>query len=220
MTQYRGAIDLSTLAATPAAPASGYFRMYAKSTDSKFYFNNSSNIEHQVNHPGTFGPQDHGMLAWSYNFEGATSGLTITAGTIYMIGHVIPRAANATTIFWCNQAGGSTLTAAQCWVALLDSTGAVLQSVDISAKGAFGYQAMTIPTTAVVPGFYWTAFLFNGASLPALARGSTISGISLNGNRATTVARYCTNGASQTTITNRTPASNSLLTSAVWAAIG
>lgn len=220
MPQYRGSVDLSSLSSAPASPASGFVRLYGKSTDSRLYFVNSSGVDHQVGHPGEFTPQDHGMLTWAFPFEAATAGQAATGGTIYMIAQSVPRSATVTTIYWCNQSSGSSLNAAQCWAGLLDSSGAVLQSVDISSKGGSGNQSATITSQAVTPGLYWIALLFNGTNLPSVARGTTVNANSLNMNRTASTARYATNGTVQTTLTNRTPASNTVLASAIWVGMG
>lgn len=218
MTQFRGAVDLSALASSPSAPASGYLRTYGK-TDGRLYTQDSAGHEAPVSVDGVFGPDDHSLLAWSFDPAITTAGTALTAGTIYLVGMQVRKSANATTIYWCNQSAGSGLTAAQCWAALLDSSGVVLQSADISGQGSSGSRSISITSTPVVPGFYWVAFLFNGTTPPSLARNSTISAGMLNLNRGN-LQRYATNGTSQTTITDRTPASNTNLAASIWAALG
>lgn len=218
MSQFRGAVDLTALSSTPSAPSSGYVRLYTK-TDGRVYTQDSSSVE-SVTGSGNFGPLDHGLFSWSYDFSITTSGQALTAGTIYLVGQQVCKSGNATKIYWVNQGAATSLTSAQCWAALLDSSGTVLASVDVSGNGGGGTQTATISSTAVTPGFYWIGFVFNGTTPPSLARNSTISAAALNINRTVSQARFATNGTSQTTITNRTPASNTNLAAALWAALG
>lgn len=219
MPQFRGYLDLSVLSSTPASPASGYVRLYGKSTDNRVYAVDSSGRDHQVGHPGDFTPEDHGLVSWSFPYEAASGSHGTVGGTVYLVGQQVPRVATVTTLYWANQAL-ATLTGGQCWAALLNSSGTVLQTVDISSKTAAGLQSATITATQVTPGFYWIGLLFNGLLIPALTRAANAEAGGLNVNRTAATARYASNGTSQTSITNRTPASNTVIASAIWAAMG
>lgn len=220
MTQFRGAVDLSSLSSKPSSPASGYQRLYPK-TDNRLYTVDSSGNEAQVGHPGGFTPYDHGAVSWSFDLCAGTAGQAMTAGQIYLIGQQVARPATVSTIWWCNQSSGSSLTAAQCWAALVDSTGTVLRSVDISSNGAVNLQAATFTSIAINPGFYWTAFLFNGTSRPSLLRQFSVSGSVSNFNRADNLARFATvGGTTSTTITNFDPNTIAKYSVAMWAALG
>lgn len=220
MTQFRGAVDLSTLSSAPSSPASGYQRLYPK-TDYRLYTVDSAGNEAQVGHPGGFTPYDHGAVSWSFDLCAGTAGQAMTAGQIYLIGQQVARPATVSTIWWCNQSSGSSLTAGQCWTALINSSGTVLGSADISSKGGVNLQSGTFTPVSVTPGFYWTAFLFNGTDRPSLLRQFSVSGAVNNFNRPDSMARFATyGGTSSTTIANITPASVSKYSVAMWAALG
>lgn len=202
---------------TPAFPPAGAQSVYMKA-DGYLYALDPSGNERRVNQPGSFDAEDHNLLAWSFPFEVTNSGQACTSGTIYLIGLRPNKTATTAALWWNNQAGGVTLNATQCKAALLDSTGAVLATpVNTNTLGAAGMQSVPYVANVVAGKFYWAAFLWVGTTPPSMARAvTTVSAGGLNVNLAAAVARYATNGTAQTTITNRTPASNTNLAAAIW----
>lgn len=221
MTQFRGAVDLSTLSSKPSAPASGYHRLYPKS-DNRLYMEGSAGSEYPVTYPAGWGPIDHGLLSWTYDPVMITTGQSPNAGSIYLGGHQVIQSGTVSTIYWVNTTAASgTMTPGQCQAALLDSTGTVLVTADISSLSTAQFQSVSVTPTAITPGFYWVGFLWNGtSSFPQMARCSTTSMGAMNINRGN-LNRFALNGTSQSTITNRTPANNTNSGAfSIWSAIG
>lgn len=222
MTQYRGAVDLSTLSATPSAPASGYHRMYPKS-DNRLYLEDSAGEEYPVSYPGGWGPTDFSLAGWTYDPIMITTGQTPSAGTIYMIGVNVVQSFTASNVYFVitGTLTGS-FTAGQTMVGVVDSSGSVLTTASLTPYTAQGLQTVPITSTALTSGMYWLAFLWNGTmSGFQVARCSTTSVGAMNINRSPNLSRVAVNGTSQTSITTRTPANNTNSGAfSIWAAIG
>jgi hypothetical protein len=178
---------------------------------------------------GDVHPRDHSLIAWAYDPAQATGSSTATQGTIYLTAMYVPRSVSATQILWGIGAGATiAVTASTNWVGLFNSAGTLLASVNVDARmtGAGGTAVFTetISSTALTPGLYWVGILLNWTSAgtaPALLRSSNVSGTLINaGLTSAATKRFVTNGTSQTTLTNRTPSSNSAASFAVWTAIG
>lgn len=164
---------------------------------------------------------DHGYVAWAYDPSFVRTSYLATAGTIYLSAVYITDYRILSKISWYLDTAGVSPTASQNWVALLDSTGTVLQStnVDSSVTASPGVIATTITNQSVSPGMYWVAWVFNAGTTPKLGvSGDQNSGLSNAGLSAATY-RYATNGTSQTSITNRTPASNTASAHTTWCAV-
>lgn len=171
---------------------------------------------------GDWHPRDAGLIAWSIDPALASGTLQVTNGTIYLTKLPIPRSVTPTKLYWYVTTGATTPTASQCWVAVLDSTGAVLGSaVDVATtSGSSGLKTTTVAPGALSVGFVWGAIVLN-AGTPgtlAMAPATALSTLTNVGLTAATL-RHATNGTSQTTITARTPASNSA-GPAVWMGLG
>lgn len=222
MTQFRGAVDLSTLSSAPGSPSSGYHRLYPRDNN-RLYLKEPSGSEIPVGHGGGFDPVDHSISSWSYDPVLITSGQAPTGGTIYLIGQNVTTPATVSNIYFVVTAAlTGSFTAGQCWTGLLDSSGAVLQTAAINSNSTGGLQTVSITPQNVVPGLYWVAFLWNGTLTGfTVARGSTSSVPAMNLNRTSGQHRFAINGTSQTTLTNRTPGSNGQTGAfSFWAAIG
>ncbi len=161
---------------------------------------------------GIWGPRDNTIIGASGD-PALQSGLTLlTGGSIYLVKIPISRAATPTKLYWYVTTGATTATASECWVSVLSSAGAVLATpVDIVTAS----ETSGLKTTTVAPGalsantFVWGAIVCAAAVLPTLASGPA-SALTTLGNVgcATAALRFAINGTSQTTITTRTPASN------------
>lgn len=222
MTQFRGAVDLSTRSSTPSAPSSGYHRIYPKS-DNRLYLEDSAGEEYPVSYPGGWGPTDFTLASWTYDPIMITTGQAPSAGSIYMLGvNVIQTITVSNVYFVITNALTGSFTAGQTMLGVLDSTGAVLTTTSIAANTAAGLQTVTISSTTLTSGMYWLAFLWNGTlSGFQVARCSTTSIGAMNIGRSPNLSRVAVNGTSQTSITTRTPANNSNSGAfSMWAAIG
>lgn len=162
---------------------------------------------------GIWGPRDNTIVGATAD-PALQSGLTLlTGGTIYLAKIPIARDATPTKLLWYVTTGATTPTASECWVSVLSSAGAILATpVDVAtASGTSGLKTTTVAPGALAANtFVWGAIVCAAAVLPTLASGPAAALTTLgNVGCATAAMRFATNGTSQTTITARTPASNS-----------
>lgn len=170
---------------------------------------------------GIWGPRDNALIAVAYDPVAATSTQTLTGGSIYLVKMPIARTATPTKLYWNVTTAATTATASQCWVAVLSSAGAVLGSpVDVAtASESTGLKATTIAPGALTANTYvWGAIVLAGSVVATLSRTAAGTG-PLGAGAATADMRFAINGTSQTTITARTPASNTAGPS-LWMALG
>jgi hypothetical protein len=172
---------------------------------------------------GGWFPRDAGLASWSIDPALASGTLQLTGGTIYLTKLPICRDVTPTKLYWYATTGSTTSTASQCWVAVLSSAGALLGSpVDVATAS----ETSGLKTTTVAPGalsagtFVWGAIVLaaNTVATLAVSPASALPTLS-NVGLAAAGLRHATNGTSQTTITTRTPASNSA-GPALWMGLG
>lgn len=172
---------------------------------------------------GIWGPRDNGLIASAFDPGDSSGTLTLTGGTIYLTKLQIARAATPTKLYWYVATQAVTATASQCWVSVLNSSGTILAApVDVAtASETIGLKTTTVAPGALAAGaFVWAAIVLAGSTVGTVAvqNGSAKPTMTNVGLTAATL-RYATNGTSQTTITNRTPGSNTA-GPAVWFALG
>lgn len=170
---------------------------------------------------GIWGPRDNALIASSSDPSEGSGTTLLTGGTIYLVKLPIARTASPTKLYWYVTTSATTPTASQCWVGVLDSTGALLGSaVDVAtASGSSGLKTTTVAPGALSVGYVWGAIVCAAAVLPTLASAPAAALTTLsNAGCATAALRYATNGTSQTTLTSRTPASN-VAGPALWMAL-
>ncbi len=170
---------------------------------------------------GIWGPRDNSLVACTYDPVVATSTQLLTGGSIYLAKMFIPFAATPTKLYWNVTTQATTATAGECWVSVLSSAGAVLATpVDVTTAS----ESTGLKTTTVAPGalaantFVWAAIVLAGSTVATLSRTAAVSG-PLGAGATTAGMRFAINGTSQTTITTRTPASNTVGPS-LWFALG
>ncbi len=172
---------------------------------------------------GIWGPRDNALVGASSD-PAEASGLTLlTGGSIYLVKIPIARGATPVKLYWYVTTGATTATASQCWVSVLSSAGAILATpVDVATAS----ETSGLKTTTVAPGaltantFVWGAIVCAAAVLPTLASAPAAALTTLgNVGCATAALRFAINGTSQTTITTRTPASNTA-GPAIWMGLG
>jgi hypothetical protein len=174
---------------------------------------------------GQFTPADAGVVSWAYDAALAVSQTALTDGTIYLVKLLLREAALVSNILWAVVTDAGTPQAGQNEVALYDHTGARLgAAVDVTtASDSTGLKTTAITPVTVGPGFVWAAFLFNvsAGNGPSLARANNQAGASfVNLGNAAARARFATAGTGQTALpASLTPASNTLLALALWAAV-
>jgi hypothetical protein len=154
----------------------------------------------------TFGPADHGMVAWTMD-PGVTSanGTTLSQGFIYMLQVVLRQSVTISKINVVLGAAGATLTANQCLAGLYDSSGnRVAISADQSTTwNTAGNKTMNLTSSyTAAPGKYYVALLFNGTTSPTFACGSTLGAAFTPGNANLSAGsyRWCRSASGQTTL--------------------
>ncbi|WP_430378413.1 hypothetical protein [Streptomyces sp. B1-3] len=171
-------------------------------------------------------PARHGLVAWAYDPVIATTGLTLTGGTVYLSTVYVASSTNVTKLYWHVSTAASGVTAGQNFVGLYDSTGARLATINTdSVITGTGTMTTIIPSTAVTAGsFYWVAQVSNATTpyTTVRATGVTSVGTLVTVGQTATAYRFAINGTSQTSLpTSITPASNTLSTvGGPWVAIG
>jgi hypothetical protein len=155
-------------------------------------------------------PEENGLIAWTFPPENTASGKAGIAGTLYLAKIHVPRSVSATKIGWGINTAGVTPTSGQNWIGLYNSAGTLVASVGVDARvTTTGAWLETISSTALTPGFYWVAFLFNAATMPQIYRGQDLNGTLMNLGLTTSILRWATNGTGLTTLPSTiTPASN------------
>lgn len=168
-------------------------------------------------------PSDAGFLASTYDPAAATATFTMASGTVYLFRVNVRAALTCTNVISIIGTAGSGLTSGQNFAGLYTSTGT---RVGITADqttpwATAGLQTMTLAggPFALSAGFYWMAMLAVGTTPPVVLSATSTFRAS-NAGTAVSVARYAINGTGATALpASITPASNSLLSPAVWAAI-
>ena len=152
--------------------------------------------------PPTFVPEDHGLLAWTFDPMLAANSVQVSTGaTLYRFKIKIPTARTITNIHFLVTSGG-TFTSGQNFVALYGADKALLSgSADQTANmGGTGFKTMPLSTPqAVPPGIVYAAFWMNGSNLPTLARGTALSAVVPNANLSAANSRVATANGSLTT---------------------
>lgn len=166
-------------------------------------------------------PRVHGFAAWTYPQEHCSAGKAGTAGTLYLAGLYVPRPVSITKLCWGNNSAGSGATAGQNFIGLYNSAGTLLASVGVDARVASaGAWQETISSTALTPGMYWLAYLFNATSMPSVYRGGDLNGALMNLGLANSALRFATNGTGLTALPSSiTPSSNSSAQFSYWGAV-
>jgi hypothetical protein len=172
---------------------------------------------------GITNPGDQGMTGWSFDPASVVAGSATISGVLYLVKLIIPRNDTVNKLYWYLTNSAVTPTAGQNEVGIIDSVGnrLVAANVDASLTPA-GLKVITLADTAVTAGFVWAAMVFNAATPPSLARGTSISSGSLtNAGLLPAAYRFATNGTGRTSIpASITPGSNALHDFALWCGVG
>jgi hypothetical protein len=154
-------------------------------------------------------PREHGAIAWSVNPRSVRSDKLTTSGTLYLAALYVPRPATAVKLFWGINTAGVTPTAGQNFVGLYSAAGTQLASVGVDARVTTTGPFPEAISTALVPGMYWAAFLFNAATPPRLYVGSDLNPLLINFNLAGATLAFATNGTGLTALpASFSPSSN------------
>lgn len=170
-------------------------------------------------------PNEHNLVAWTYDVALLSGGGNVTAGTQYLSGLFVNQATTVSNIYWYVGQGAGTATTGQNFVGLVSSSGALLQSAGVdSSITSNGLKTTAITSQAVTPGFYWVVFLFNftGTTLQ-VGRSAAANANLANVGLSNATYRYATCGtAGSTSLGNFpvTPSGNGISATTWWAAIG
>lgn len=167
-------------------------------------------------------PADHNLAAWTDDPNRAGSGQLLgTAGTIIGARIYMPAASTVGGIWTHVVVSGATLTTGQCFAALWDSAGALLDtSVDQAANwaAAAGPKLASFATATTRPaGFYDIGVWFNGTTSPQLLRGASHS--SMNLKLTGQAIRYWTADTGRTTTAPATLGTKTAQGASLWFAL-
>lgn len=128
--------------------------------------------------PYDWQPRQINLLGWTYDPVMNSTGIVLTSGVLNLAKIYLPRDVTITNIHVEIQAAGITLTSAQNFAGLYDSSGTSLRNTaDQSAVwNTTGYKTMALTTPLAVSGgedvWIYVAMLGNGATAPSVRRGS------------------------------------------------
>ena len=189
--------------------------------------------------PGTWMPlsavseayQQYGYLGWTYDpAMGSGGALLPTAGGVTLCKIPWPLTQSVTNIVAVVVAGGSSLTAGQCFAGLYSSSGTRLgvTADQASAWGAAG----TVPKTMAISGgpitvagggpagFIYAGFMWNGTTAPQFLKASNNTAQSINGALAAASLRTAVNGSGNTSLpSSLTLSSSTAAGNLFWAAL-
>lgn len=166
---------------------------------------NAAYTESQKALQSTILPSDQGLAAWSYDPSASQGGTVLpTAGLVFSVRMRILGVTQINNILMHLTAGGSGLTAGQCFAAVFNDAGTTLlgTTADQSTNWATG-GPKTIPLVGApitVTPYTWVrvVFWFNGTTGPTITRGSNINSAAVNLGM-TSGYRYATSNAGTTT---------------------
>lgn len=144
---------------------------------------------------GSWLPSDQGAVAWSLDPSEATTGTTLTSGTMIFAAVPVRAATSFSNITFGASGAGVTLTAGQNLIGLYDSAGnRVATSADQSANWTstgIKTTAMTGGPIALSAGIYYVAMLSNGATPVAVFReANQVSANIINWNLTASTYRF------------------------------
>lgn len=165
---------------------------------------------------------DFGLKSWSFDPATAAAGVTPTSGTVVMAKLYFP-AGTVSAVGVSINAAGVGLTAGQNFMGVYNQAGTRLgvtadQTVSW-ATGGYKQIPLVAPIVIAAPGFYYVAFLSNGATPASITRGSnnTSSTTVVNLNLTAAEARFANGPAAQTTLpASITMASRTPTSQAYW----
>ena len=165
---------------------------------------------------------DRGWLTQNYDIATLANQTPIaTAGRMEAVRVKLPFAALVTNVLTYAQAGGSVLTAGQCFAALYSSAGA---RIGVTADQASAWASTGLKTMALASGSfscpagdYYVAFWFNGTTGPAFVRHSVAGGVGqLNAGTAAPNLLHATADTGLTTTSPATMGAQSAAAVAYW----
>lgn len=209
---------------SPLVPSDGMLgldttnkRLYARSGGSWIY----APLD---NGGADFTPADHAMLLWTAD-PGVISGsgFQLALGRVYLSKIKVNAPVTVSNMHYHVETAGTSLTAGQCFVGLYDSSGnrVAVSSDQATAMASTGAKTAAFTASAALSvGYYYAAFLANGAgTVPNVSGGSGNSGVASN-NLSTAASRSLNTGTGNTSLpTAITMASQSVNIAIRWAGL-
>lgn len=150
-----------------------------------------------------WGPDDQGMLAWSYDPATAAATTALTAGVVSLVRFRIRVTSTANSLSCGVTTAGSGLTAGQNFMGIYSAAGTLLRNTgDLSTvwNSTGAKIAALTSSVSLTPGYYYLAMLANGTTPPTLARGGNSTNSLQNAGTTATTLRFATYGSGQTTL--------------------
>jgi hypothetical protein len=153
---------------------------------------------------------DHGLVGWTFDPALVQGGTVLPTAGLAHVARVRMLSAVATNIHFHFTAGGSSLTAGQCFAALYNDAGALLGAGAVTADQAAnwatgGYKTCPLSVAQGVTPYAWyrVLFWFNGTTGPTISRGVNSSSAILNAGLSAPTLRY---SSADTGLTTAAPA--------------
>lgn len=161
--------------------------------------NNLDVVTHAL---GQAQPREHGLVAWTGDPITVPSSVASSAGAIVLSALYVNRAVSITKILWGIGTAGSGVVAGQNFIGLVDPSGTVIATVGVDARvTTTGLFTETISSTALLPGTYRVAFLFNATGMPQVYRHDSLNAALVNvGITSAANYRFATNGSGATAL--------------------
>lgn len=167
-------------------------------------------------------PASQGLKGWTFDpVMVSSSGVAPTAGVVSLGAIQLYSAFTSTNFYWSVATAGATLTAGQNFVGLYNSAGNLVWSTSADTTATTTGLKTETMAVALTAGKYWGAAVFNGTTVPGLARCGAVAGSTAAINLGLTGAalRSATNGATQTALPNPITLSSNAAGSFFWFAI-
>lgn len=169
-----------------------------------------------------FGPEEHGLLGWSFDPSHGQGTAIGTGGVLYLTKIKLLAAATITNVGLYVVTAGATLTANQCFASLYSASGVLLAATANQATNwtSTGLKTMALSSAqAVNSGYVYVGFYSVGTTQPAFLRGSSQAAASINVGLATPVMRYSSANTGLTTASPSTFSAQTATANAIWAAV-
>jgi hypothetical protein len=176
----------------------GQSKAYVDSGDAAVAFTaNAAYDASQVASSAQVKATDHNLVGWTFDPAMIQAGTVLPTAGLANVARVRALGATVTNIHFHFTAGGSVLTAGQCFAALYNDAGALLGAGAITAdqaanwgSGGFKTCPLTVAQGVTLYGWYRVLWWFNGTTGPTLSRGVNSSSVILNAGMNAPTLRY------------------------------
>lgn len=151
-------------------------------------------------------PSEHGLAGWTFDTAMVQAGTLMPTAGLAQMARIQVLSSTVSAINFHFTAGGSSLTAGQCFAALYNDAGALLGAGAVTgdqaanwATGGFKTCALSVAQGVMAGAYYRILWWFNGTTGPTLSRAVNSSSAILNAGLAAPNFRYATADAGLTT---------------------